>query len=259
VSLNLGGSTIRGSGGVGLAVDFTGGLTVAGGRITGFGAAIQGEDMSHNHFSDLQLVGNIRFGIDIAEANINVFERIIVTRMECGLAGIAVGGGSNEIRLNRVEFNRFGGVVPAGIRVSRQLGEPGGNTVSRNIVRQNTRCGPKPVAGLEISDDGATVELNRSEDNDGDGFVVRRVDDDFPGITVVRNIAVRNRENGFRVLAIDSRFERNSARYNGRSAAGFGILDETRGDGTEGTANTHVDNVCTGNGLGDSDPPGLCR
>jgi hypothetical protein len=247
-SLNLGGNTIRGSGGgVGVTVSVVSGLTITGGRITGFDDGVRGEDFSGNHIIDLQLIGNIRSGISLAEANNNIIQRNIVSRMECGLVGIAIGGGSNTISLNRVEFNRFGGVDPGGIVVRSQFSEPSANTVLRNIVRQNSKCGPTPVAGLKMEDDGATVELSRSEDSGGPGFVILSVDPSDAGNTVRRNISLRNEDDGFLVFATNTRFRRNSAQYN----RGFGINDD-------GTANIYVGNVCTGNGLGDSDPPRLC-
>jgi hypothetical protein len=76
------------------------------------------------------------------------------------------------------------------------------------------------------------------------------VDPDERGMTVRRNVAVRNDGNGFTILATDSRIERNAARYND----GFGIEDAR----APGLPNTYVDNVCTGNGRGNSKPPGLC-
>jgi hypothetical protein len=257
-TLDLGGNTIRGDGRnpdtTGVLMElFASGHTVTGGRITGFGAGIAGEDIEGNRFVDLQLTANTLVGISLGEANQNVIEQIIVSRMSCGTGGIAVSGGSNVVRLNRVEFNRFTGVSPAAVEANGGgPGEPGANIVSRNVVRQNSTCGPTPVAGFRVRDNGATVELNRSEDHDGDGFIVTSfsVDPELPGMTVARNVAIRNGGNGFTVAAADSRFERNSARYNG----GFGIQEQP----AAGAANTYVSNVCTGNALGDSDPPGLC-
>ncbi len=60
---------------------------------------------------------------------------------------------------------------------------------------------------------------------------------------------------GLSVSATASTIARNCTDDN----AGFGIQDHTTGHGTLGTANTYVLNHCTGNGLGLSDPPGLCN
>ena len=175
--------------------------------------------------------------------------------MVCGLSGISVNGGLNRVALNRVEFNHLNSPDTAGIVVSSDLGELNANSVSRNVVRFNATCGSTPVAGLTIRDNEATIELNRSEDNDGDGFVIESADENQDGMTVVRNIALRNGENGFRVSAPASRFDRNRSHYND----GFGFLDVSTGGGTEGTANTYTNNLCAGNDHGDSAPPGLCE
>jgi hypothetical protein len=76
---------------------------------------------------------------------------------------------------------------------------------------------------------------------------------------IFRNVAVSNGQDGFTVGGEGCLFDRNRADYNGRPAAGFGIEDSTAGGGTGGTANTYATNGCTGNGLGPSSPPGLCR
>ena len=239
--LDLGGNTIRGtSTGVGVLIVLSGGFTITNGRIARFAIGIRGSDTSGNHFTGLQLSANSSVGISLGESNGNVIARNVISRMTCGRHGIAVSGGRNEIRLNRVEFNSFAGFAPAGIHVGSDRGEPNANSVSRNVVRLNKSCGSTPVAGLTIQGNGATVELNRSEDNDGDGFVIDSVDENQDGMTVVRNIALRNGENGFRVSAPASRFDGNRGHYN----KGFGFLDASTGGGTGGTANTYTNNLC---------------
>ena len=218
-SLNLGGNTLQGSGGgIGVEVAVTSGITVTGGEISNFAVGIDGDDVTNSHFTDLLLTGNVLFGIAIGDSNLNVVRGNIVTMMECGRGGIFVGGGTNDISQNRVEFNRFGGREPAGIRVQNHWPSPGGNTVSRNVVRQNTGCSPTPAAGFWISDssgmaiDPAPVQLNQSEDNDGDGFIIESFES---GISVGRNVAVRNRANGFRIATVHDTFDGNRAEENG--------------------------------------------
>jgi hypothetical protein len=257
ITLDLGGCTIRGNddtGTAGIHVGFYGGLTVTSGRITGFGSGILAEETFGSRFTNLQLPDNRRSGIVLGESNGNLVAQSNISRMECAAAGILVNGGDNEILLNRIEFNTFDGTSPGAITVSRDLGEPGANTIARNVVRDNGTCGP-PVAGVAVSDNGAAIDLNRSEYNTGAGFLIAGADPDDAGMTVVRNIARANGHSGFTVAATGSRFDRNRADYNRR----FGIEDTTHGGGTSGTASVYVNNGCTGNVLGRSSPPGLCR
>ena len=95
-----------------------------------------------------------------------------------------------------------------------------------------------------------TVEANQSSYNGGGGFIFCCDDNS----TVSLNHAEGNGLNGFEVFAsTGNTFTRNRSSNNGRPASGFGIADFRPG------SNTYTDNLCTGNGLGDSDPPGLCR
>ncbi len=64
--------------------------------------------------------------------------------------------------------------------------------------------------------------------------------------TLTLNIANSNGTDGFTVHALESRFERNTASYNGRAesghpADGYGIRDTTTGSGTGGTDNTYLE------------------
>lgn len=149
----------------------------------------------------------------------------------------------NTVQLNRSENNGGRGLVVGGSR----------NTVARNVVLRNGQD------GVEISGSLATVDRTQSKYSGGDGF-------QFSGSGHVStlNIALTNEQHGYRVSATGSRFERNTASYNGRKdgslpADGFGILDTSVGTGTSGTANTYSKNNCTGNGLGNSSPAGLCN
>jgi hypothetical protein len=149
------------------------------------------------------------------------------------------------VSLNRVEDNEQGLVVFAD-------GDFGPTSVTRNVALRNL------ADGVEIRGGGVLVDRNQSKYSLGEGFDITGT-----GHTVTLNIAVSNGEDGFTVSATESTFERNTANYNGRAnhgqpADGYGILDTTRDSGTGGTANTYSANRCTGNGLGDSSPPGLC-
>jgi hypothetical protein len=262
ITLDLGGSTIQGDGlsasTAGVHVTSYEGLTVTRGTITGFGRGIQGDGTGGSTFSGLDLLRNVDHGMVLVSdlAGGNTVTGVVVARMACGAAGIEVTGDSNILRLNRVEYSKFDGTTPAGIITNGK-----GNTISRNIVRRNSKCDTTPVAGFNITapndglaaPNGGLVELNRSEYNDGDGYII-----EGDGVKVSRNIALTNRPdgNGITVSATSSgnQFERNSSRYNAR----FGIEDSSSGTGTKGTANTYKSNGCTGNGLGKSSPAGLC-
>ena len=71
------------------------------------------------------------------------------------------------------------------------------------------------------------------------------------------NIARLNTGTGLRMVGTTgSRFDRNR----GENNRGFGITDDSTGDGTAGTGNTYTLNLCSwANTAGLSSPPGLCR
>jgi hypothetical protein len=255
IVLNLGGCTIRGQGGGGthgVGILFYDGATVTSGKITGFGSGVFLDEASDTRVTRLQLTANVKVGIASDEGNFNLFESNVVSGMACGVAAIWVDGGVSTIRLNRAEYNAFDGTQPAAITVTGGLpGEPGANTVSRNVVHHNGICGAAPVAGIAVTDSTGTIELNRSDSNDGDGFLIGCSDLLEPGNAVARNIALRNAGNGFTVDVCGNQVVLNRSDYNG----GYGIAEAP----SLGPANTYQDNRCTGNALGKSWPSGLCR
>lgn len=214
-------------------------------RTGGFGILVlgsRGDTTNANTVRRCRVEDNQGTGIDVA------FNRNIVTsnivRRNSG-SGILVGGDGNLVNLNQVESNGFEGIFVGG---GSDLAIFGPSTVARNTVFRNTRH------GVAIGGDGVLVDRNQSKYNGGEGFSIGGRQH-----TVFRNVAVSNAQDGFTVSGHGCLFDRNRADYNGRPAAGFGILDGTGGSGTAGTANSYVNNGCTGNGLGASSPPGLCR
>jgi hypothetical protein len=251
ITLNLGSQTIRGSGsGISAGiriVDSYSGLTVTGGQIIGFGSGVRHGTagapvtgkVNSSTFSFLRLYANIGEGI-VLRGDDNTIEANEAARMVCGVVGISIDGDRNRVTFNRVQFNGLGDGQVAFHVGSGDTADP--STVSRNVARQNTQCGVAPPIGFEIG--SALVELNRSEDNDGQGFFI---DDNS---TVVRNIAIRNGGgspdpelkgrlgSGFVIRGTSNvHLELNRADYN----KGFGIWDLNAGP-----ANTYKRNVCSG-------------
>ena len=204
---------------------------------------VAGEVFSDYEVRRCQVEDNQGAGIDISGHH-SIVESNIVRRN--GGNGIAVRGTAQQLNVNRVEDNHGQGIMTSG-------GGKGDftinfDTITRNIVLRNSGDGVE-VRGT------ALVDRNQSKYNEGNGFQVGGREPH----TVIGNIAVSNGGNGFTVSATGSHFDRNTANYNGRPTSGFGIEDTSSGTGTGGTANTYVDNLCGGNGFGDSSPPGLCR
>jgi hypothetical protein len=75
------------------------------------------------------------------------------------------------------------------------------------------------------------------------------------GHTMSPNVSQANAFDGFWSICDGCTFDRNRSAGNGT----VGMRDLTTGSGTGGTASTYSRNVCSGNALGDSSPPGLCR
>ena len=296
VTLHLGGCTIRGSGGAtGTGLLMFPAATAGNGVVREFQQGVAGrfvEEVNDVRLHDIHVIDNAMLGI-VLPGNRNVIERSVVSRnggfgiqlignasevltqsqvrwcrvednqgvgIDPGIngsivesnivrrntqTGIEVTGDANQVVLNRVESNGGQG-ISAGASLLPEF--RGGNTIARNIILRNGGD------GVEIAGELMLLDRNQSKYNGGQGFRI-----DGGQHTLVRNIAVSNEEDGFTVSCDGCRFDRNRADFNGRPAAGFGILDSSSGGGISGIASTYIDNVCTGNGLGNSSPAGLCR
>jgi len=218
------------------------------GTIVGFDSGVEAGDfngtsgggkVTESQFLRLQIVDSADTGIGLTGDN-NVIERNIITseNISGGQAGILVRTGShNTVSLNRTETSGVDGI---------KLQGGSDNTVSRNLSQRSGSSS----SGFRIDGNRATVDRNTSKDNSADGFTISGTNH-----TVTRNIAARNADNGFSVGATGSTFTSNVSKYNG----GFGIEDVTApGPGTSGTSNFYTANLCTGNGMGTSNPLGLC-
>ena len=147
-------------------------------------------------------------------------------------------------------------------------GEDINGALSRLQIIGNT------LGGVRITESAASIERSVIARNGGPGMVLNGTIDAFgnqvmdnagPGIIastdlgegsggdIARNTIQRNGGDGILVDCQSCRFVQNSIRNN----QGFGIRDvSARSDQGD---NEFILNVCTGNALGDSDPPGLCR
>jgi hypothetical protein len=199
------------------------GVAVTNGRITGFGLGIDGDSLgpvSGNRFANLQIFAGF-----LLTGDANVVESNVVR--DALVAGVMLIGDGNTVRLNRAE-----GAALSGLSV---IGDA--NAISRNVARRNSGD------GIDVAGENVTVDLNRAEYNDNAGFVL-----EGSGLTVSRNIAASNALDGFAVGASASTFDRNRSDHN----LLFGIEEF-------GPPNIYLNNRCTGNELGASNPPGLCR
>lgn len=251
VTLNLGGSVIRGDSvgvsDVGLLVEAgANDVVITTGTVTGFATGIATDSSTDaSLLTGLQVRQN-GVGIEISASN-TIVEKSVVRHNDgdCIVVNddVLVAQDKNTVRLNRCEDNGGRGLVIRGNM----------NTVARNVLLRNGSD------GADIDGTGDTVDRNQSKYNGGEGFKI-----DGSAHTVTLNISLGNGADGYTVLATGSTFQRNTANYNGRAengqpADGYGILDTTAGTGTGGTANTYAKNGCTGNGLGNSSPAGLCN
>ena len=236
VVLNLGGRTIRGLGiraGILVAAN---NVTVTSGIVQGFAFGILGTGTvlgpaTGNVLSNLQVIAN-SLGIQIGGWHRLTLQKTVVRFSTIG-DGIGISGDDIVVQSSRAEDNAGSGLGIFGRN----------NSVLHNVVLRNGS------GGVSIGGDAASVTVNQSRYNGREGFRVGGTNH-----SVTRNQAIDNDADGFTVTATESHFDRNVSNYNN----GFGILDSTSGNGTEGTANTYTNNLCNGTALGDSSPAGLC-
>jgi hypothetical protein len=233
VTLDLGESTIRGTGnGTGILLLPGAGSTVTRGRIAGFRTGVSGAPVTGATVSHVQVVDSGVKGIRLRGRR-NLVTRCIARRTDAG-AGIHLQGTDNVASLCRVEDSALG-IVAEGRRT----------VVARNLVYRSR------LAGIIIDGHAAVADRNRAEFTaDGPGLALSGT-----GHLASRNILADNAGHGLDVSATASAFDRNRSSAND----GWGIADASTGEETAGTANTYTLDVCTGNALGHSSPPGLCR
>jgi hypothetical protein len=211
-------------------------VTIRRGRIAGFEYGVAGSSVDGGLVTGLQVLDAVFEGVFVAgDSNTidgNLVRRMVPLHRHPGQArtGIEVAGDENTVSLNRVEASGLHGISASGRD----------NRVYRNVVVRSVRGGGIAIAGTD-----ATVDRNRAEDGDSHGVEVTGT-----GHELTANIARRNNRSGFFAFdtATGNGFRRNIADYNRR----YGFEDLS-------ADNAYEDNGCTGNGVGDSSPPGLCE
>jgi hypothetical protein len=206
------------------------GVAVSNGRIQGFSVGVNGDSLGAvdgNRFADLRIHGG--FAGVVLTGDDNAVEGNVV--IDALVAGILLNGNRNTASLNRAEGTALFGLAILG----------GDAVVSRNVALQNGGD------GIAVAGDNAVLTGNRAAYNGSAGFVL-----DGAGLTVTGNVAAANGLDGFAVFAGDSTFERNRGDHNG----GFGIVEL---EPAIPPTNVYRSDRCTGNALGPSNPPGLCR
>ena len=285
ITLDLGGCTLRGTVGSGNGVHAGAGAQVGGGKIVGFhdGVVLSGVA---GRVSGIRVSAGSGNGIHVL-GDANTVEKAVVREyvngivvvghdnvvshvqaLNSGSIGVAVLGNGNRVEQSKALDNVATGIVffgndnvAASNRAQRNGFHPlqlngfesqgDRNVFVRNVALDNDGCGL--YVAFATSEDGR-FEQNQSRGNRWglcvDGF----------GHTISRNVVSDSATSGI-VVAIfgdaagNNVFERNKSINN----TDFGILDQTTGTGTGGTANAYTGNVCSGNDLGDSSPAGLCR
>ena len=244
VTLDLGGNTIRAALGAccyGVTVNVASHVTVTNGKIVGFDAGgILVRVSSSNRFSSLLFVEG---GVGIQGlGDDNTIESSVFRRQAHG--AIDLQGAGTQILNNRIEDSGSGG-VNIDNRPDNPFIQHGPTVIARNVILRSERAGLVVRGG-----DGAVIDRNQVRRSGGDGLVLSGMN-----YRITRNLSNDNAGNGFNGGLSDSTFDGNRAQLNDL----FGIADDSVGDGTSGTANTYkVHNLCSLNGLGDSEPPGLC-
>jgi hypothetical protein len=148
-----------------------------------------------------------------------------------------LGRSMNEGLISRIEVlnTSFDGIFAAG-----HDNEIADNVIQRTEVRH----------GLVVNGDRNSVCENRVDQSFIHGLAVNGNEN-----TVCSNVvAFTVWGSGIAIPGNGSTIELNRS----YSSGSFGIDDRSLGDGTSGTANLHVGNVCNQNISGDSSPPGLC-
>jgi nitrous oxidase accessory protein NosD len=121
-----------------------------------------------------------------------------------------------------------------------------GNEVTGAHQIQRNRMVRSGGAGIRLSSaTDSSVYLNEVMDS-GQGGIVLDAACDVHGPPACGATLPPSRDN----VVSQNRTDHNT---------GVGIVDESTGKRTAGTANTYRSNLCQGDTLGDSSPPGLCR
>jgi hypothetical protein len=189
---------------------------------------------------DLEIGGTLRGSGQGCGIRADITSNISVTRGR--ITGFDRGVCLADVRGALLSHLQVQGNTSGGIQVR----ESGLVTVERSIVRRNG--GP----GMDLNGNVNAV-ANRIEDSAGPGLRVTIDSGEARGGVITRNVIRRNEGDGIFVDCLACSFTANQSSYN----AGFGIRDVSEDSGQG--ENVYRNNVCTGNALGASAPPGLCR
>ena len=279
VTLDLGGSTLRGQGaGAGVRIEAGASeVTVRRGTIAGFATGVHGEGTTAVRLANLRVLDSGRDGViltgdghtveiatiqgngEIGVAVVGTATRL--SRLQVngnGRAGVRVVGSGHTVEQSTIEGNGGAGVEVGGdanqVALLQVTGNGADGVLMAGTGNQAARINATRNGGdgLQIQGANATVEGNRATSNREAGLLIHGT-----GHTVRSNIAGQNAGTGLQMLGTTgSQFERNRGENNG----GFGMTDDSTGTGTSGTANTYTQNICgRGNAAGISSPAGLCR
>jgi hypothetical protein len=278
VTFDLGGHTLRGSGQCSGVTVLTSAnpdppATVTNGHIVNYSIGLDVRN-EHHHFASLNITGNDT-GVEVRGGR-NLLEKSTVHGNRG--VGIHLGSDSNTVRNVAITRNGEQGIV---------VGGRGFHLVERSTVTGNTSD------GIDVFGDSSRIRDNVVRDNGGHGVLVRAsfrgevignvitgngghgLDLVGNGFTIDHNRITANDENGMRIGGHGHMVTKNITSGNGGDSPEFhGLLNDAfdshvtghrsernAGFGIKatGAGNAYDANVCSGNGLGDSDPPGLCR
>ena len=237
ITLDCAGRSITGSGvGSGISLSGQTGVNVKNCYVTGFNVGIRLESARNNTFRGNTAEANGGDGISLHSGFNNTLTGNATNRNNS--VGISLReGNSNTLTGNVTNNNGFEGIL---------LDESFTNTLTGNVANNNGS------EGISLAGDGNILTGNAANSNGSAGFFLAI----GQGNTFTGNTARLNGLDGFKVAAstINNTLEKNSSVSNGE----YGYLDESHDTGTAGTANTYVNNRCSGNKAGKSLPAGLC-
>ncbi|MHC4183091.1 MAG: right-handed parallel beta-helix repeat-containing protein [Planctomycetota bacterium] len=235
-----------------IEIKFNESVNYAGVAVAAFGTGPV--DITRCRFSEIGRIGVLYFGPGV---NGSTFAYNKYTGKGDGDwldYGVEFGAGAQgTVKYNTISGNRgvasSDGSTSAGILTTTFFGAGTDVTIKGNWLYRNTTGIADGYGDADTT--VLNVSYNKIFKNTSNGVHLRS-----DGNTLKRNYAWRNGGNGFDVDAesIGNVFTKNRSFIN----TGYGYNDESSGSGDGGTGNTYVGNWCLWNGLGGSNPSGLC-
>ena len=225
VTLDCAGHTVTGPGRLaglpGVSVFQRTGVTVKNCVLRDFNDAFRVGESDFNTFKNNSM-STLRQGFTVSQSNNNVFEGNTVADANDFFGFSLASSHGNTLTDNTVMDSEHGFLF-----INSDDNVLTNNTALRNRVGVGGRLGGN---GFDIKNSDNNVLSNNVADDNLKGFIVW-------------------------VGAVGNDLSGNSASRNDQ----WGFVDDTTDSGTAGTANTYQGNVCLRNGLGGSDPTGLCN